>query len=82
MKKDMSEYQEKTFIKLQNLKYNIQSLSGYIQNDFGRMLEDGYTTKKDITSSIEDMDENFDKFIDQFNILRKEVRYIMEYYSE
>lgn len=75
------EYQEKTFNVIKNMKHRMQGLAGYVQNDFERMLDDGTTTKKEITLAIHDMDESFDKVIDELNELREQARDIMKYHG-
>lgn len=63
------------------MKHRMQGLAGYVQNDFERMLEDGTTTKKDISLAIYDMDESFDKVIAELNQLREQARDIMKYHG-
>lgn len=75
------EYQEKIFNSIKNMKYPIALLANYVQNDFGRMLEDGTITKKEINLMIYDMDKNFDKVIAKLNELRKQASDIMKYHS-
>ena len=75
------EYQEKTFNAIKNMKYRMQGLAGYIQNDFERMLEDGTTTKETINAEIEEMDKQYDKVIAELNELRGQARDIMKYHG-
>lgn len=76
-KVNLPESQETIFNAILNMKHRMQGLAGYVQNDFERMLEDGTITKKGIHNAIYDMDDSFDKFIDELNELREQARNIM-----
>ena len=54
-----SDYQQKLFHEIVNMKHKMQGLAGFVQNDFDRMLADGTTTKDGIKEGIEDMDKSF-----------------------
>ncbi len=75
-----SDYQQKLFHEIVDMKHRVQGLAGFVQNDFDRMLEDGTTTKDGIKEVIEDMDKSFDKVINEMNILREKCRVIMSYH--
>lgn len=75
-----SDYQQNLFHEIVGMKYRMQNLAGFVQNDFKRMLEDGTTNKDGIKEAIEDMDKSFDKTINELNTLREKCRVIMSYY--
>jgi ribosome recycling factor len=75
-----SDYQQKLFHEIVDMKHRMQGLAGFVQNDFDRMLNDGTTTKDDIKEAIEDMDKSFDKVINEMNTLREKCRVIMSYH--
>ena len=75
------EYQEKTFNAIKNMMHRMPGLAGYVQNDFGRMLEDGTTTKETINAEIVEMDKQYDKVIAELNELREQARDIMKYHG-
>jgi len=74
------EFQEKLFNDIKAMQYRIQGLAAYVQNDFERMLEDGTTTKETINTEITEMDEQYNKFINDLNILRKQTRDLMTFH--
>jgi len=75
------EFQEKLFNEIKAMKYRIQGLAAYIQNDFERMLEDGTTNKEMINVEIVEMDEQYDKFIAELNKLREQARDLMTFHG-
>lgn len=75
-----SDYQQKLFHEIVDMKHKMQGLAGFVQNDFDKMLEDGTTTKDGIKEAIEDMDKSFDKVINEMNTLREKCRVIMSYH--
>jgi adenylosuccinate synthase len=75
------EFQEKLFNDIKAIQYRIQGLAAYVQNDFERMLEDGTTTKETINTEITEMDEQYNKFINDLNILRKQARDLMTFHG-
>jgi len=75
-----SDYQQKVFKEIVDMKHRMQGLAGFVQCDFERMLEDGTITKDDIKEVIEDMDKSFDKTINEINTLREKCRVIMSYH--
>ncbi len=75
------EFQEKLFNEIKAMQYRIQGLAAYVQNDFERMLEDGTITKETINAEITEMDEQYDKFINELNKLRKQARDLMTFHG-
>jgi predicted NodU family carbamoyl transferase len=75
------EFQEKLFNDIKAMQYKIQGLAAYVQNDFERMLEDGTTTKETINTEITEMDEQYNKFINDLNILRKQAHDLMTFHG-
>lgn len=74
--------QIEVFEDIRNMKYSMQALAGYMQNDFKAMLDDGTTTKEGIQQAIKDMDVDFDKAINELNQLREKARDVMQHYSK
>ena len=72
--------QEELFKSIKNMKFRMQSLASFVQNDFSLMLEDGTTNKDEIKQAIKDMDEGFDNTITELNNLREKSRVIMKHY--
>ena len=75
-----SEYQEKVFNEIKNLKYKIQGLASYIQNDFERMLDDGTTDKEGISDGVIQMELDYTKLISDLNKVKVKARKIMQYH--
>ena len=75
------EFQEKLFNEIIAMKYRVQGLAAYVQNDFERMLEDGTTNKETINAEITEMDEQYNKFITELNKLRKQARDLMTFHG-
>lgn len=73
--------QLETFNSIVNIKNKSQILAEYVQNDFGMMLKYNNITKQQIKESIVDMNKDFDNVINELNMLREQVRSIMEHYS-
>ena len=76
------ENQKRTFNAIQDMKHRIQGLAGYVQNDFGSLLDDGLITKEDIKATIVEMDKEYDEVVVELNKLREQTRAIMECYGE
>lgn len=49
----------------------VDSLSGFVQNDFSRLLADGHTTKDEIESSIPEINDSFSKIINNLKSLQE-----------
>lgn len=67
--------QEKLFNDIINLQYQIQSLASYVQNDFEKD-EELWITKE----TIQEINDLYDKFINDLNILRKRSIDMMLFY--
>jgi ribosome recycling factor len=77
-KEMLSLTQRNIFNEMESLKFRIQSLRGYIQNDFTKMLDDGMIDLDALQNSIEDMDNDFDNFIGDLNEYRQLIRSLIE----
>lgn len=75
------EFQKNLFNEIKNMQCLIQGLSAYVQNDFETMLENGTITKETINAEIIEMDEQYDKFINELNKLRKQTRDLVSFYG-
>lgn len=75
-----NDYQKNLFKEIVNMKYRIQSLAEYVQNDFEKMLIDGIINKHDIAKSIDDMDKSFNETIKEINKLHEKCKLLMTYY--
>ena len=51
---DYKKYQEETFNEIVAMKYRMQMLAGFVQNDFERMLQDGMVTKEEMLDSLQE----------------------------
>jgi hypothetical protein len=76
------DYQQKLFEDIIDMKYGMQRLASFVQNDFNGMLNDGVIEKDDIKTGIVDMDKSFDEKIKMLNILRERCRIIMSHCCE
>lgn len=77
-----SDYQQKLFYEIVDMKHRMQGLARFVQNDFDRMMKDGATTKDVITESIKEMNKSFDEVINELNVLREKCIAIMSYHCE
>ena len=60
----------------------LRLLSSFVQNDFDRMLQDGYVTKEDIKKSIPEFNELYSKAITQIFELKTEIEKVLNEYAE
>ena len=51
----MKNKQQNLFHKIKGVTFNLNLLAGFVQNDFDRMLEEGYITKEELKTSIDDV---------------------------
>jgi hypothetical protein len=70
------------FIEWENACNRLNCLKEIIQNDFTLMLEDGYTTKKDIKDSIYEFKTLYVNRIKDMNVLKNKIVKLMEKASE
>lgn len=75
-----SSTQEELFNEIVGIKYRIQGLASFVQNDFDRMLEDGTVTVGSIKTDISYMEDQFDDVIAHLTVLRKQCKDIMSSY--
>jgi len=75
-----SDYQGEVFGEIVNMTHKMQSLAGFVSNDFNRMLADGTITKGNIRESIYEMDEAFNRVIGELNTLREKCGLIMTHH--
>ena len=52
------------------MKYRIQNLASFVQNDFNRMIEDGTVDEDYIKEMLPELHETYDKVIEDLNKLR------------
>lgn len=64
------ENQENLFNEILAAKFGVQSLASFVQNDFSRMLEDGTVDEQDLSDTLLELDDVYDKFITRINDLR------------
>ena len=72
--------QKQLFENIIKLKYKLQSLGSFVQNDFSRMLDDGTATKEAMIESILDLNGAYDIVIDDLNKYRKQSEEIITHY--
>ncbi len=72
------ESQEDLFYKIKD--FSLKGLVGFVQNDFNKMLVDGTVNIKDLKDSIIDIDNQFDKKIEELKKLKEETKSIVNYY--
>ena len=77
MKMNNADSTEELFNDIIDMKYQIQYLGGFVQNDFEQMLRDGIITREDIKDKIVNMDISFNETIIKLNVLRERCRMIM-----
>ena len=75
-------YQQKLFEEINHMKYEMQRLASFIQNDFDRMLEDKVTTKEKIKVAIVNMDKTFIDAMTKIRNQQEKCRILMKFYSE
>ena len=75
-----SKTQEETFKELIAMKYKIQGLAGYIQNDYGRLLEEKHITVEDLDSGFKSMQNDFDQFIGEIHDIKERAENILTHY--
>jgi predicted transcriptional regulator len=75
-------YQMRVFDEIINTKHDIQSIAGFVQNSFERMLEDGSVTKEEIKSTIPEMDKRFDDVIENLKKLKETTKSILNHYGK
>ncbi len=75
-------YQQKLFKEINHMKYEMQRLASFIQNDFDRMLEDKVTTKEKIKVAIVNMDKTFIDAMTKIRNQQEKCRILMKFYSE
>jgi mannitol/fructose-specific phosphotransferase system IIA component len=62
------------------MKYKIQNLASFVQNDFERMIEDGIVDENYIKNMIAELHETYDKVIEELNKLRDRSEEILTNY--
>lgn len=77
----MTDQQKEIFDAIKRLSFNVADLKGYVQNDFDRILSDGYTTKAEIAESAERAAEHFDQCASRLLSLRTKVLALMAKHS-
>lgn len=80
--KDWQEVQEVVFNKLIAFKYRLQSLAGFVQNDYARMLADGHVTKGQILENSQDAHWDFERAIHDLQVLQSSVQSVLGHYGE
>ena len=78
---DYKKYQEETFNEIVAMKYRMQMLAGFVQNDFERMLQDGMATKEEIAVSVLDVEQEFEKTKEMLDSLQEKVISIIRHYT-
>lgn len=78
---DYKKYQEETFNEIVAMKYRMQMLAGFVQNDFERMLQDGMVTKEEIAVSVLDVEREFEKTKEMLDSLQEKVISIIRHYT-
>ena len=61
---------------------NLEMLKSYVQNDFDRMLQDGYVTKEDIKKSIPEFNELYLEAITKISELKTETEKLLNKYAK
>ncbi len=51
--------QEQIFDDIRTLSIRVSQLSGFVQNDFGRMIEDGYVKNEELEESLISVEKEF-----------------------
>jgi predicted nuclease with TOPRIM domain len=74
-----AEYQENVFNAILNMKYRMQELAGYIQNDFEKMFDANIATKENVIDEMKRMNAEYDSVITEINELRIEANNILLY---
>lgn len=72
-KQEIQETQEALFERIKVISQRVYLLNGFVQNDFTRMLDDGTITKEELIASLRDVDDSFDKVIDQLHRAKEDV---------
>ena len=70
--------QQDIFDRIVFLSKRVDTLKGFVQNDFEKMISDGFVTKQDITSSIKDIEGYFNECIGELISLRDETKQCVE----
>jgi len=65
--------QRELFDDIKKLALKVDTLKGYVQNDFDQMIADGTVTKEDLKDSLDDILDDFDDKIDELNMLKLDV---------
>lgn len=78
---EIADKQQETFNNIVNVKYKIQGLAAFVQNDFKDLLDESIITDEELRSTIKDMDEQYDAVIMELNKLRDQSRDIMLHYT-
>lgn len=65
--------QEEIFYAIKALGEKVKTLSGFVQNDFDRLIEDGYVTADELRLSIQDVNDQFESAANELNALRENV---------
>jgi hypothetical protein len=74
-----AEYQENVFNAILNMKYRMQGLAGYIQNDFEKMFDANIATKENVIDEMKRMNAEYDSVITEINELRIQANNILLY---
>ena len=69
----MNTKQEKLFNDIKDFALRIDSLKGFVQNDFHLMIADGDITKEELLNSLDDIESSFDKASCTLTVLKTRV---------
>jgi hypothetical protein len=74
--------QEQIFIQWESTCNKLKSLKSFVQNDFNRMLHDGYVTKENIKESILEFNELYSNALNEISGLKTEIEKLLNKYAE
>ena len=79
----MNNTQEHLFNKIILSAARVNDLKGCVQNDFDRLIQDGYLSKEELFESCSNIDQQFDATVKELFRLKLEVlKYIKDYCSK
>ena len=74
--------QEELFDEIKYAATRTDSLKGFVQNDFERMILDGYLTKEELQRAVKDAEDQFNNVIGHLIVLRDEVMECIQHAAE
>lgn len=74
--------QEQLFNEWESACNKLKMIKSFVQNDFDRMLQDGYVTKEDIKKSIPEFNELYLKAITEISELKTETEKLLNKYAK